>query len=79
MREHDVRASFAVFGGWLTPREREVVTLRFGLDRGEPSTLEEVGHHFGLSRERIRQIQADAMTKLRHPAFNTALRNRLPD
>jgi RNA polymerase sigma factor (sigma-70 family) len=72
-------AELAKLLAWLTPREREVITLRFGLDRGEPSTLEEVGHHFGLSRERIRQIQADAMTKLRHPAFNTALRNRLPD
>ena len=53
---------------WLTPREREILTLRFGLDRGEPRTLEEVGQHFHVSRERIRQIQAVAMTKLRHPA-----------
>jgi RNA polymerase sigma factor (sigma-70 family) len=64
---------------WLTPREREILTLRFGLEGGEPRTLEEVGQHFHVSRERIRQIQAEAMTKLRHPAFNTALRNRLPD
>ena len=63
----------------LTLREREILTLRFGLDRGEPCTLEEVGEHFDVSRERIRQSQAGAMTKLRHPAFNTALRDRLPD
>jgi RNA polymerase sigma factor (sigma-70 family) len=55
----------------LPAREREVLTLRFGLDRGEPRTLEEVGQHFNLTRERIRQLQARAMSKLRHPAFNT--------
>jgi RNA polymerase primary sigma factor len=63
----------------LKPREREILTLRFGLDRGEPPTLDESGQHFHVSRERIRQIQAVAMTKLRHPAFNTALRNPRPD
>ena len=72
-------AEIAKLLAWLTPREREILTLRFGLDRGEPRTLEEVGQHFNVSRERIRQIQAQAMTKLRHPAFNTALRSRLPD
>jgi RNA polymerase sigma factor (sigma-70 family) len=71
-------AEIANLLAWLTPREREILTLRFGFDRGEPRTLKEVGHHFHVSRERMRQIQADAMTKLRHPAFNTALRNRLP-
>ena len=54
----------------LAAREREILTLRFGLDRGEPRTLEEVGKHFNLTRERIRQLQARAMCKLRHPAFN---------
>ena len=72
-------AEVAKLLAWLTPREREILTLRFGLDRGEPRTLDEVGQHFHVSRERIRQIQAKAMTKLRHPAFNTALRNRLPE
>jgi RNA polymerase sigma factor (sigma-70 family) len=72
-------AEIAKLLAWLTPRERKILTLRFGLDCGEPRTLEEVGQHFQVSRERIRQIQADAMTKLRHPAFNAALRNRLPE
>ena len=54
----------------LRAREREILTLRFGLDGGEPRTLEEVGQHFNLTRERIRQLQARAMSKLRHPAFN---------
>ena len=51
----------------LDDREREILKLRFGLDRGEPRTLEEVGEHFNLTRERIRQIEARAMSKLRHP------------
>jgi RNA polymerase sigma factor (sigma-70 family) len=55
----------------LRAREREILTLRFGLDREEPCSLEEVGQHFNLTRERIRQLQARAMCKLRHPAFNT--------
>jgi RNA polymerase sigma factor (sigma-70 family) len=52
----------------LDEREREILQLRFGLDSGEPRTLEEVGQHFDLSRERIRQIEARAMSKLRHPS-----------
>ncbi|MGO9179866.1 MAG: sigma factor-like helix-turn-helix DNA-binding protein, partial [Candidatus Limnocylindrales bacterium] len=51
--------------------------LRFGLDRGEPRTLEEVGKHFNLTRERIRQIEARAMSKLRHPASDTGARDLL--
>jgi RNA polymerase sigma factor (sigma-70 family) len=63
----------------LTPREREVVVLRVGLDRGEPRTLGEVGRYFQLTRERIRQIEAKALAKLRHPAFNCALRELMAD
>ena len=51
----------------LDDRERTILQLRFGLDRGEPRTLDEVGAYFHLTRERIRQIEARAMSKLRHP------------
>jgi RNA polymerase sigma factor (sigma-70 family) len=61
----------------LDPREREILTLRFGLDRGLPRTLEEVGAHFHLTRERIRQIEARAMSKLRHPSSNIGARDLL--
>jgi RNA polymerase sigma factor (sigma-70 family) len=63
--------------GGLDPREREILALRFGLDRGEPRTLEEVGAHFHLTRERIRQIEARAMSKLRHPSSDTGARDLL--
>jgi RNA polymerase primary sigma factor len=52
----------------LNPREREVLKLRFGLDDGYPRTLEEVGQQFQVTRERIRQIEAKALKKLRHPS-----------
>ena len=58
----------------LDEREREILKLRFGLDRGEPRTLEEVGEHFNLTRERIRQIEAKALRKLRHPSRSRKLR-----
>ncbi len=61
----------------LDDREREILRLRFGLDRGEPRTLEEVGEHFKLTRERIRQIEARAMSKLRHPSSDTGARDLL--
>ena len=61
----------------LEPREREVLRLRYGLDRGEPRTLEEVGELFGLTRERIRQIEARAMSKLRHPSIECSARDLL--
>ena len=52
----------------LTPREAKVLSLRFGLDDGNPKTLEEVGKVFNVTRERIRQIEAKALRKLRHPS-----------
>jgi RNA polymerase primary sigma factor len=52
----------------LTPREKRVIELRFGLDNGKQRTLEEVGEVFGVSRERIRQIEAEALRKLRQPS-----------
>jgi RNA polymerase sigma factor (sigma-70 family) len=61
----------------LDEREREILRLRFGLDRGEPRTLEEVGKHFNLTRERIQQIEARAMSKLRHPSSDVGARDLL--
>ena len=62
----------------LDIREREILRLRFGLDgSGEGRTLEEVGEHFNLTRERIRQIEARAMSKLRHPSSDTGARDLL--
>jgi RNA polymerase sigma factor (sigma-70 family) len=61
----------------LDEREREILRLRFGLDRGEPRTLDEVGEHFSLTRERIRQIEARAMSKLRHPSIDAGARELL--
>jgi RNA polymerase sigma factor (sigma-70 family) len=61
----------------LNERERKILTLRFGLDRGEPCTCEQVGVHFNLTRERIRQIEARAMSKLRHPSSDTGARELL--
>ena len=57
----------------LTPRERRVVQLRFGLIDGHPRTLEEVGRRFGVTRERIRQIEAKALRKMRHPSRRNKL------
>jgi RNA polymerase primary sigma factor len=59
----------------LSVRERDVVRMRFGLDDGYPHTLEEVGKHFHVTRERIRQIEAKALKKLRHPSRNSRLRD----
>jgi len=61
----------------LNQREREVLEMRFGLRNGEDHTLEEVGKHFGVTRERIRQIEAKALRKLRHPTRSRALRDYL--
>ena len=61
----------------LTEREREVLKLRFGLDDGYARTLEEVGQHFNVTRERIRQIEAKALKKLKHPSKSKKLRDYL--
>lgn len=61
----------------LTPREEHVLRLRFGLDDGRTRTLEEVGKEFNITRERIRQIEAKALRKLRHPSRSKCLRDYL--
>ena len=63
----------------LTPREERVITLRFGLDDGRPRTLEELGKEFNVTRERIRQIEAKALRKLRHPSRAKRLRDYLEE
>lgn len=59
----------------LTPREQKVLKLRFGLDDGCQRTLEEVGREFHVTRERIRQIEAKALRKLRHPSRSKKLKD----
>ncbi len=59
----------------LTPREEKVIRLRYGLDDGKPKTLEEVGREFNVTRERIRQIEAKALRKLRHPKRSTQIKD----
>jgi RNA polymerase primary sigma factor len=59
----------------LSEREQEVVRMRFGLDDGQPHTLEEVGRHFGVTRERIRQIESKTLAKLRNPNRSQKLRD----
>ena len=61
----------------LKPREAEVLRLRFGMDDGEAKTLEEVGQQFNVTRERIRQIEAKALRKLRHPARSKTIKDYL--
>ena len=61
----------------LNERESRVLRLRFGLDDGRGRTLEEVGRDFGVTRERIRQIEAKALRKLRHPSRSRKLRDFL--
>ena len=61
----------------LTPREEKVLRLRYGIDDGKPRTLEEVGKEFNVTRERIRQIEAKALRKLRHPSRSKKLKDFL--
>ena len=61
----------------LTPREEKVLRLRFGLDDGKTRTLEDVGKEFNVTRERIRQIEAKALRKLRHPSRSKRLKDFL--
>ena len=61
----------------LTPREEKVLRLRFGLEDGRNRTLEEVGKEFNVTRERIRQIEAKALRKLRHPSRSKKLKDFL--
>jgi len=63
----------------LSPREEKIVKMRFGLQDGSEHTLEEVGQHFAVTRERIRQIEAKALRKLRHPGRSHRLRAFLED
>jgi len=63
----------------LTPREQKVIMLRYGVDDGHPRTLEEVGKEFNVTRERIRQIEAKALKKLRHPSRSKRLKDFLED
>ena len=61
--------------GTLPPREARILRLRFGLQNGRAYTLEEVGQKFGLTRERIRQIEGRALRRLRHPRRSRQLRD----
>jgi len=63
----------------LTPREERVITLRFGLEDGRARTLEELGKEFNVTRERVRQIEAKALRKLRHPSRAKLLRDYLDE
>ena len=71
------RSSWSDVLNTLTPREEKVLRLRFGLEDGRSRTLEEVGKEFNVTRERIRQIEAKALRKLRHPSRSKKLKDFL--
>ncbi len=71
-------ATYDILGG-LTPREAKVLRMRFGIDMNTDHTLEEVGKQFDVTRERIRQIEAKALRKLRHPTRSERLRSFLAE
>jgi RNA polymerase primary sigma factor len=64
---HSLQEQLMVALDELTDRDKEVIRMRFGLADGRPQTLEEVGKYFGVTRERIRQIESKTLAKLRHP------------
>ena len=72
-----LRAELATALESLTDRERQVVKLRFGLEDGRARTIEEVGKEFNVTRERISQIEAKALRKLRHPSRSKRLKDFL--
>jgi RNA polymerase primary sigma factor len=72
-----LRAQIATALDQLTERERRVLELRYGLSDGQPRTLEEVGRAFGVTRERVRQIEVKALRKLRHPRLGKLLKDYL--
>jgi RNA polymerase primary sigma factor len=72
-----LRGQIAVALNQLTERERRVLELRYGLSDGQPHTLEEVGRAFGVTRERVRQIEVKALRKLRHPRLGKLLKDYL--
>ena len=74
---HLLKSQIAEALSKLTERERKIIVLRFGLEDGRYRTLEEVGREFGITRERIRQIEAKALRKLRHPTYSRQLRGYL--
>lgn len=61
--------------GHLEPREREILEMRYGVNTGTPATLKEIGEHFDVTRERIRQLEARAISKMRHPTHSSILSN----
>ena len=73
LKAEDMRETAEALLRQLDPRERRVLRLRFGLETGEQQTLEEISHRFRLTRERIRQIEARALRKLRHPEYQALL------